>query len=740
MQRIDLTDFSGGLSEQYAVEAFTNRQWSKIKGFVIDTESSIRSQWPAQSIGTLAGGFLSISGFIGSTNTYLVAIGNDGYVYRTVAPSDTASYTTTNAATWTKFTEIPPSTDYRFICEMLYPVAGLGEVNALLINSSNQSLDSFAIYENDITNTLVVKTWYKHYPTDQLNLLVPPYGTPTFNTSSFYSVNPPATTQSLYDVYKSTVSRAAYNSGGEAFREIFIGAHSFNSNDRVNIGGLGGGGNYPTSANINRITADSVIFKFGSTGFTEAETADSGGTVSRMKNVYTPPLDIIVNDSLTTIIKVTLTYTSATIISDILQGDTYKFTGEPTTIRVEPKTAGQTIVGRIGRSGDTGTYPNGRQNAMPRGTIGTMWRNRLLLGNIEKRIDGTLAWTASGNIQIAPFAFWYSGIIPDTFNEQAILYAGSGESSIIGMHVLDDSLITISSPATSTDGARLFRGTLDYVSLQKGNNVMNINVLRGGVGPLRNTTTNIPRKASTIWSEAGIVAFLDSLGGVWYTNGSEVDRLDRMGPRTPELTTINDEIEAVGRFLFVYRNGRLLCLNMLAGSKGNYATAAWTELKLPDGKTISGLQKIGANLFFIMDGKIYRFAMGRNNLSDTERASFDNVQQKLTIGTPTVGDADKHQKVEWNRFAFRSKGNANNSKVYDVKIIAGPTLDSSKPSYTRTLDRVLDSRDEIVIPAGIGVATEASGEVTFYGDVHLESATFYTTGGRLSRPAGGSDA
>jgi len=166
----------------------------------------------------------------------------------------------------------------------------------------------------------------------------------------------------------------------------------------------------------------------------------------------------------------------------------------------------------------------------------------------------------------------------------------------------------------------------------------------------------------------------------------------------------------------------------------------YAELKLPDGKTISGLQKIGANLFFIMDGKIYRFAMGRNNLSDTERASFDNVQQKLTIGTPTVGDADKHQKVEWNRFAFRSKGNANNSKVYDVKIIAGPTLDSSKPSYTRTLDRVLDSRDEIVIPAGIGVATEASGEVTFYGDVHLESATFYTTGGRLSRPAGGSDA
>jgi hypothetical protein len=110
MQRIDLTDFSGGLSEQYAVEAFTNRQWSKIKGFVIDTESSIRSQWPAQSIGTLAGGFLSVSGFVGSTNTYLVALGNDGYVYRTVAPSDTASYTTTNAASWTKFTEIPPST------------------------------------------------------------------------------------------------------------------------------------------------------------------------------------------------------------------------------------------------------------------------------------------------------------------------------------------------------------------------------------------------------------------------------------------------------------------------------------------------------------------------------------------------------------------------------------------------------------------------------------------------------
>jgi len=830
MQRIDLTDFSGGLSEQYAVEGFTNRQWSKVKGFVIDTESSIRSQWPAQSIGTITGGFLYVSGFVGSSNTYLIALGNDGFIYHTIAPSNNASYTTTNAVSWTKFTEIPPSTDYRFICEMLYPITNVGEVNALLINSTNQSLDNFAIYENDATNTLTVKAWLKHYPTDQLALLVPPEGTPTFNGAGpFTNIAIDSSNQLKYNgSYTQSIEADMYYTGTfgttnlDLFRTYYFATgvtHPYNTGDNITINAsqlafadantkiLGIGdtnlsylrtvgydtgvaalitldqyksrvltnsqywNQYSYKGTVYSKTTTSVTVKvttltlIAASGGIAAHYVDQTGTTNNYLPITTASRDtisssifrtntfsgtyitgignLIVNDSETKTISLysfnSLTATE-TLITEILPKDTYLLTNYANIVlRIKSGQTGN-ITGRIGSKTNTATYPNPRQQAMPRATIGTMWRNRLVLGNIEKRIDGTQAWTATGNIQIAPYAFWYSGVLPDTFFEQAILYAGSGESHIIGLHVLDDALITISSPATDTDGSRIFRGTLDYLSLQNGNNVMNINVLRGGIGPVRNTTTNTPRKASALWPEAGIVAFLDHLGGVWYTNGSEVDRLDREGPRSPEITTTADEIEAVGRFLFVYRDGRLLCLNMLAGSKGNYATAAWSEIVLPTGKTISGMQRIDSNLFFIMDGKVYRLAMARNNQSDTERASFNGTQIKLTIGTATVGDVDKHQKVEWNRFAFRSKGNANNSKVYDVKVIAGPTLDSSKPSYTRTLDRVLDSRDEIVIPAGIGVATEASGEVTFYGDVHLESATFFTSGGRLSRPSGGSDA
>jgi hypothetical protein len=61
-------------------------------------------------------------------------------------------------------------------------------------------------------------------------------------------------------------------------------------------------------------------------------------------------------------------------------------------------------------------------------------------------------------------------------------------------------------------------------------------------------------------------------------------------------------------------------------------------------------------------------------------------------------------------------------------------------SYSKTLNRTLADRDEFVIPAGIGSAVEASGEVTFRGDVQLESATFFIVGGKMSRPSDGSDA
>ena len=652
MNRFDLQDFSGGLSEQFAADGFTNRQWSKLKGFIIDSDYTIRSQWAGQSVGTnITPGVKAVSGFTGSSNSYLVAIDNDGYLWWAIAPAESANYTTTNAVSWTKLTSVALNLDYRFICEILLTVTSLGEVNALLINSESGSTPPIAIFENDSTSTIDYKVWDTFYPLDQPNLIDPFEGETKSTTSA--------------ESYTATTSFTAFPTYNTITDPWTV------AND----------GLYPVEVRIN-----------------------SGSTITtiRPKDSYTHTVGLTAGQT------------------------------------VQVRAIGGSSLCRIGKL--LGSYPLARRNIMPRGNVGTMWRNRLILADTQKRINTTAAW-GSGNIQRAPYAFYYSEAAPDSFYGQALLFAGSGESQIIGMHVLDDYLITISSPSTESDGLRIFKGQLDYLQLQAGTTYyININVLRGGIGPTRDTTTARNRIASCIWSEAGIVAFLDNLGGVWYTDGVEVDRLDRTGPTAPDITTVNDEISALSKYLFVQRNGRLLLLNILSGVKGQTASAAWTELVLPSGYTAKSFAPVGGSMYFVMNNKVYRFAMSRNNAADTERGAFDNTQVDLTVATPTLADTNQHQKLDWFRFGMRSRKRSSNSQVRTVTVKAGPALDTnSLTGYTKALNRNLDERDEFVVPAGIGKSVEASGEVTFRGDLQLESATFWTSGNLASRPGDGSD-
>ena len=142
-----------------------------------------------------------------------------------------------------------------------------------------------------------------------------------------------------------------------------------------------------------------------------------------------------------------------------------------------------------------------------------------------------------------------------------------------------------------------------------------------------------------------------------------------------------------------------------------------------------------------MNNLVYRFAMSRNNNADSERGAFNNTQVDLTVATPTLADTNQHQKLDWFRFGMRTRKRSSNAQVRTVTVKAGPALDSGAlTGYTKVLNRTLDDRDEFVVPAGIGKSVEASGEVTFRGDLQLESATFWTSGTLASRPGDGSDA
>ncbi len=656
MQRVDINDFTGGINEQLAADNFSERQWAKLKGFVMDTDLTMRTQWAAQSIGgstAITGGAKAIGGFTGSSNSYLVAIANNGKLWWAIAPSDTANYTTANAVSWTELTSITANTDYRFLTEVLLPVAGLGEVNALLLHSVSGTAPAVAIYENDLTSSIATKTWDRFYPVDQPNLIDPLPG---------------------------------------------------------------------------EVKATSTA-----TTFTATTSWQSISTFTDTANFFT-----VANDGSNAVeIKIT---TGGATITTIAPLDSYTHTVKLTagqTVFVRTLTGTSTV--RIGIL--LGSYPLERRNIMPRANVATMWRNRLILGDINTRRDTTLSWETTNNIQRSPYSFFYSENNPDSFHEQSILFAGSGESQIIGMHVLDDYLITISSPAIESDGLRTFKGTLDYLSLQQGSVSININVLRGGIGPTRDLTASGMRTASCVWSESGVVVFLDGMGGVWYTDGVSIDRLDHVGPVNPDVTTATDEVATIGRYLFMKRDGRYLVLNMMGGTSGQDAVAAWTELVFP---SYTGAPKsfhqVAASMYFVMNDRVYRFCVGRNTASDTERLTFDNVAVEATVATRTLADTNQHQKVNWFRYGMRTRGRANTAQVRTVVVKAGPALDPSTFSYSKTLNRTLVDRDEFVLPAGIGSTVETSAEITFRGDLQLESATYWLTGGKFSRPADGSDA
>jgi len=656
MQRVDLNDFTGGIEEQFAADNFSDRQWAKLKGFVMDTDLTMRTQWAAQSIGSavaITSGAKAVSGFTGSSNSYLVAISNDGELWWAIAPADTANYTAANIVSWTKLSTIAANTDYRFITEMLLPIDGVGEVNALLIHCVSGSTPAVAIYENDVTSSIATRTWDRFYPVDQPQLIDPLLGE-VKATATATTFTATTTYQSI-----STFSDTA---------------------------------NFFTVANDGPNTIEIKI--------------DTGGT---------PIIQIAPLDSYT---------------------HTVKLTGSQ---RVWVKTLSGTSTVRIGIL--LGTYPLERRNVMPRANVGTMWRNRLILGDINTRRNSALPWESTGNIQRSPYSFFYSEDNPDAFHEQSILFAGSGESQILGMHVLDDYLITISSPATESDGLRTFKGTLDYIALQQGSVSININVLRGGIGPTRDLTASGMRVASCVWAESGTVVFLDYLGGIWYTDGIQVDRLDHVGPVNPDVTVATDEVAAIGRYLFVKRAGRYIVLNMMGGTPGQDAVAAWTELVFPTYEVApKSFSSVAGSMYFVMDNRVYRFCVGRNSQSDTERLTFDNVAVEATVATRTLADTNQHQKVNWFRFGMRTRGRANTAQVRTVQVKAGPALDTSVFSYSKTLNRNLVDRDEFVLPAGIGSTTETSAEVTFRGDLQLESATYWLTGGKFSRPGDGSDA
>jgi hypothetical protein len=410
---------------------------------------------------------------------------------------------------------------------------------------------------------------------------------------------------------------------------------------------------------------------------------------------------------------------------------------------------------------------------IPTANVATVWNNALILGDVYWRKENAQDKPAeSGNWKVAdllkngtvPFegSVMYGESDIDIFDPRALVRLSQSDAAIQSLHVLNDTLIGITSYAGENDGIIAIRGNLDQLisydpTVRSNPYAVRREIIRGGMGfPSRNkNNTNGQRRMSCVWPEAGIVVFIDKMGGVFYTNSETVGRLDEYGPTEPSPASLNDTIGAVGRHLFLWRDERLFCLTMV-GSGGSDAAGVWTEISLPQGsgniRALIGAREEMYVLFERTEGsedyEVWRFSL---NCSDEDRGLYfsGTVEElefsyvPLVVSTRTVAVEGELRSPVWHRFSmafetptscfvsYVSVQGVGAKKKNIESLISEDKVANAQWDLSRSFS--YEDEGEFIVPAGIGAQDQASATVVFYGYLRLQSATFTVSGSRLNR-------
>lgn len=671
MQKITLSDFSGGIQEATGPGDFTERQWSQLKGVIAESEVSFASQWSSQKIGTGTEGFKAVYPLSSPVGTFLVGVkapgeADEGTIWWCKVPASNATYTTANAATWTQITTaqnvgvktgdndkvdqptitITPNPNFRFLCAVPF------EVYKYAVEPTNGTANNLS------TDTLLGSS-----PKSIVSAVLLHSRRHSNGTGGFTSVTNQMAVVAYVDPY-------AASGAGQVKAATF-----------------------PNWRRMPQTTGNT---------FLSVATSAGAGTLFNGYGLEFLPVPITPR------------------------------TGVPgTTHDHHPYTY----------LNNDGTLLPGR-GTIPRANVGVSFGGLLILGDIEWRSDkasaasspvvgDNTAFFSLDDSITAPYRsyIYYSEEDIDIWDPRSVLRAGTTDTVVVGMHILDKTLVVITSNGGDGDGVISFRGTFadlhPYFGVPKPYAIKR-EIIRGGLGGVTPVETiQGHRSVSCVWSEAGVVVFVDRLGGIWYTDGNRCDRLDRYGPRTPPLSGLDDHVATVGKNLFVYRNNRLLVFTLLTSSATD-GSGCWTEFVAPE-DGMSSMIGCGEELFFVSDGYAWRYTA---NGLDAERGMLDGVQIDITVSTPTIGEPDAHDRKNWHRFGMTFE-TPTTCEVRTIQVQASGALNQSTSPATHTVTfnrQYAAGFQDFVIPAGIGKQPIVSATVTFRGYVRLQEAAFWFTG------------
>ena len=744
MQKLTISDFSGGIQEALSPDDFTQRQWSQLKGVVAVNQSTFKSQWPLQKVGNAVKSsglvdpptvdnnknFSAIFPLESVLGTFLVGIKLDGTLWWARIPPATATHTVADAVKWYQITyatnwgipgtgissdiAVTANQDYRFLTGLDFeaykylkmPLSGRGSDFTQDILPDN--VDSSRV-------PAVVIGCRRHIKSTTDSTLGMWNGATSIPTKDQQMIVAFVDNRVAYTDYSgASVLGSVRVVSFPHFRRwpTYTRNYSSTNPDGTPI------------ANWPQITVDSIVY-------------------GEEERAY-PMIPFVATTDLPK--GVDKTFTSA-----------YPFPGTPNGTYPDAKTSFHpyTYLDR------NSTLLPGK-GIVPRANVGAMWNGQLILGDIEWRSDkkfeanntdkklippgnraaiGLPALT-DDNTDLHRGSFYFSRNEIDVFDPRNVFDVSGSEARIAGMHMLDNYLVCVTTYNGPNDGVVSLSGNLAELVKYSGTpNLFAVRrqLIRGGVGVADYSDTgNGHTQQTCLWPEAGNVVFIDKFGGIYATDGRSCDRIDRYGPKQPAGSTAYDHVAAAEKHLLAWRDNRLLLLTLLE-SNGQQASGCWTELVLPE--TVSGPANVksiagGANQFFlVVNGSVWRYCV---NGPEAEYGCINGVASvEVVVSTATLGDTTSHKKTNWFRagFSFYTESECWLESIYtrgEAMLLDG-TVPAERTITYSPHKHFDEGHHEVVVPAGIGMQTVMSARFIFTGNVTLKGATMWGTGGAMER-------
>lgn len=288
---------------------------------------------------------------------------------------------------------------------------------------------------------------------------------------------------------------------------------------------------------------------------------------------------------------------------------TFNRTGSPTNI-AEGKRSGKVTFFKAGEGFDI-EIPSGDYAALPNDDA---WDEFYALSDETSTIAGlpdrlvARHFLNDSNTGSVGNGIYFSISDIDQFNPEGQLEISHGGATIASMHTIDSTVIAITQGGGETDGVYRVRGSFTLAA-SNDPTALRIELVKGGVGITpKNRRIRNKDRSSCLWPDAGVVVFVDRLGGVWNTDGNKCDRIDRVGPANPNTNVsqpflvIQANVAAVGKHLFMRRQGApepfnsasLYCFSIVR-SDGSNAQGVWTQISLSTNPRVLAAGSVPAN-------------------------------------------------------------------------------------------------------------------------------------------------